>query len=141
MIYQLYSQTLADMTTPVKQSEKRQCDHLYVAQASYHGKTILKIGRSKNIANRLIQLRNYVKDATIINVIPLAGLYEHKIHEALKEHRFLEEPLTHGIEWYYDTEPVREMANKNSRKQLTEMWGGVVAKKDVSRFKIGTSTV
>jgi hypothetical protein len=93
IIYQLYQVALSDYTCDVVTTT---IQHLYFIESDFG----IKIGISKDVNERLRQIKNYAPSARILKVIPYAGNFESKLHAKFKKQNIKNSPL-YGIEWFY----------------------------------------
>ena len=69
--------------------------HLYFIESEFG----IKIGRSKNVENRLKQIKLYAESSKIIKTINFAGNFESDIHNKFKDIN-IKNNQTIGIEWF-----------------------------------------
>jgi hypothetical protein len=98
LVYDLYKITLSDfdLSTAKKINFESSLKHLYFIKSSFG----IKIGVSKNINKRLLQIKRYAKDVELVKVIKYAGEYEKIIHQKFNNLN-IKDNKEIGIEWFY----------------------------------------
>lgn len=93
MMYDIYSIALSDYSNNVINDT---ISHLYFMESDFG----IKIGISKDVKNRLRQIKNYAPSTIIIKTIPFAGNFEKLLHKKFKKQNIKNNPL-YGVEWFY----------------------------------------
>lgn len=98
LVYDLYKVVLSDfdLSTVKSVNFESSLKHLYFIKSSFG----IKIGVSKNINKRLLQIKRYAKDAELVKAIKYAGEYEKLIHQKFKNLN-IKDNKEIGIEWFY----------------------------------------
>jgi hypothetical protein len=118
LIYDLYEMSISDYTHNVINDS---ISHLYFMESDFG----IKIGVSKNVNNRLKQIKTYAPTTKILKVIKFAGNYEKLLHKKYKKQNIKNNPL-YGIEWFYknddlysfieETNSILDLANEFNHK-------------------------
>jgi hypothetical protein len=116
VIYNLYEIVLADIATNCVTDD---IQHLYFIESDFG----IKIGISKNVEKRYLQIKNYAGDIKVLKVINYAGNFEKNIHDKFK-HLNIRDNSEIGVEWFNkDAELYNFIENINTSKQLSKMFG------------------
>jgi hypothetical protein len=93
IMYDIYSISLSDYSNNIINDT---ISHLYFIESDFG----IKIGISKNVNRRLVEIKNYAPSSRIIKSIKYAGNYEKLLHHKFKKQNIKNNPLF-GIEWFY----------------------------------------
>jgi hypothetical protein len=93
LIYDLYQMSISDYATNVINDS---IFHLYFIESDFG----IKIGISKNVNRRLLEIQNYAPSSIIIKTIKYGGKYEILLHKKFKKQNIKNNPL-YGREWFY----------------------------------------
>jgi hypothetical protein len=126
MIYDLYSISLSDFDLDGLSSLTTSDKHLYFFKSDMIGG--IKIGVSKNVDKRLIQIKEYAKDAELIKYIPYCSEFENNIHKKYKHINIKGNGI--GIEWFKSTPDLfLWIQGVNSIDDLANQFGSFSTKK------------
>lgn len=92
LAYQLYEIVENDLKLNNVSSS---INHLYFIESDFG----IKIGISKNVTRRIIEIRNYAPSAKLIKTIKFAGNFENDLHKRFR-HINIKNNTTIGIEWF-----------------------------------------
>lgn len=116
VIYNLYEIVLADIATNCVTDD---IQHLYFIESDFG----IKIGISKNVEKRYLQIKNYAGDIKVLKVINYAGNFEKNIHDKFK-HLNIKDNHEIGIEWFSkDISLYNFIDDISTSKQLSKMFG------------------
>ena len=93
IVYELYQVAISDYVCDVATTT---IQHLYFIESDFG----IKIGISRNLNERLRQIKNYAPSSRILKVVPYGGNFERKLHIKFKKQNIKNNPL-YGIEWFY----------------------------------------
>jgi hypothetical protein len=93
LVYQLYDIAVADLDLNHISSS---VEHLYFIESEFG----IKIGKSKNVSNRLNQIKMYAPSSSLLKIINNAGAYESDLHRKFRYCNIMNNPKI-GIEWFY----------------------------------------
>ena len=116
IIYQLYEIVTSDyvcdtLTTTI--------NHLYFIESDFG----IKIGISKDVQNRLSQIKQYAPSSEILKIIPFGGNFEKKLHTKFRKQNIKNNPL-YGIEWFYKNDDLINFINDiNKSSDLCNIFG------------------
>jgi hypothetical protein len=97
LVYQLYEIVEGDINN--SNSISSSINHLYFMESEFG----IKIGISKDVNNRLKQIKVYAPSAKIIKIIEYAGKFESNIHKKFESINIKNNPII-GIEWFFKTD-------------------------------------
>jgi hypothetical protein len=110
LVYQLYEIIEGDIYN--SSSISSSANHLYFMESEFG----IKIGVSKNVNNRLKQIKVYAPSAKIIKIINYAGKFESNIHKKFESVNIKNNPII-GIEWFLKSDDlmsfIEELQNIN----------------------------
>jgi hypothetical protein len=121
IIYDIYSIALSDYSNNVVSDT---ISHLYFMESDFG----IKIGISKDVKNRLRQIKNYAPSTIIIKTIPFAGNFEKLLHKKFKKQNIKNNPLF-GVEWFYKNDDLYSfIAETNTILDLANEFNHVIPK-------------
>lgn len=97
LVYQLYEIVEGDINN--SNSISSSINHLYFMESEFG----IKIGISKDVNNRLKQIKVYAPSTKIIKIIEYAGKFESNIHKKFESINIKNNPII-GIEWFFKTD-------------------------------------
>lgn len=118
MAYSIYSIAINDLVNI--ENINSEISHLYFIESEVG----IKIGKSKNVLNRLKQIQSYAPSAKILKSIDYAGGFEARLHGKFK-HINIEGNKEIGIEWFYKRNELLEFIDEvSSINDLVFLFGG-----------------
>jgi len=104
LAYQLYEIVENDL---MFNNVSSSVNHLYFIESDFG----IKIGISKNVENRLNQIKSYAQSSKILKVIKYGGNFENDIHKKFK-YINIKNNHTIGIEWFNKSNDLLEFINE-----------------------------
>lgn len=105
IIYQLYKIAFTDYVVPTNSTSE--INHLYFIESEIG----IKIGKSKDVLQRLKQIQNYSPSAKLIKMVEFAGGYEALLHKKFKSINIHGNKQI-GVEWFYKTPELIEFISE-----------------------------
>ena len=105
LIYQIYGIAFTDLIIPKNLTSE--INHLYFMESEIG----IKIGKSKNVNERIKQINAYSPSARIIKIIEFAGGFETLLHRKFKDINIKGNEQI-GIEWFYKNPKLLEFISE-----------------------------
>lgn len=128
LAYDLYEIAIADLSLKNIDSDVRD---LYFMKSDFG----IKIGVSKRVDKRLIEVKRYAPSVEIYKVIKNGGAFEANLHKKFKKHNIKNNPI-YGVEWFYtnddllnfidEIDNVTDLVSEFGTKQAVQLqlnWG------------------
>lgn len=121
LIYQIYELAIADYTVNDADASVK---HLYFIESDFG----IKIGVSKDIANRIRQIKSYASSARVLKVINNGGKFENNLHNKFKKLNIKGNP-TIGTEWFLKNDDLISFINETDNiEDLVSEFGSEISK-------------